>query len=81
MFLAYGLLLVLGYILGAIVLGFLIEKYVFRKQTLTLTGVALGVVIFTILPEVPFIGGLLVFALTIIALGGLGILCYRSARG
>ena len=80
LFALYVLALIFSVILSGIVLGTYAQKFLFKKTAITLMTVTGGVVLLCILGFVPYVGGLLVFACTLISLGGISMVFYRALR-
>ena len=80
-FAVYVCLLVLAIILAGIFVGYYVEKYIRKSTTITLRTVVVGVVAFSLLGLIPYVGGLLMFACVVIMLGALGQSLYYAIKG
>lgn len=77
---AYVLLILIATALAGIVLGYLVQKLIMKKTEVTLVTVGSGVVLFSFVPLVPFLGGFIMFGLVMIVLGALSLAIYHKLR-
>lgn len=77
---SYIVLSICAFFGAAILLGVYIQKLLTKKTGVTLSTVVLGAVSFVLLGFIPVIGGLVIFALVLIALGSMGILLFSAIR-
>jgi hypothetical protein len=77
---AYVLLLLASIGLAGIVVGYYIQKLATKKTEITLVTVCSGVVIFSLLALVPYIGGFIMFGSVMMTLGALSLKIYHKLR-
>lgn len=77
---AYIFAILAALIFSGVVVGYNLQKLLFKKQSLTLGSIFLGTLVFTFLALVPYIGSLLVFACFVVTLGSLSTVLYRHIR-
>lgn len=78
--LAYVILLLASWLSAGIVLGTLLLKPITKSTSLNLISVIIGVVVFSLLFLIPYIGVLLVLVALLITMGGIGMQLYRTFR-
>ena len=78
---AYLLLLICALLLASILIGHAVGRLVFHAKQITALIVGFGVGLLVLLSFVPYIGGFLVFACTMIALGKITFAIYGATRG
>lgn len=78
--LGYFALLVLSCVTGMILLGVAVQKYGLKKENFSVLTPVIGVVAALVLSVIPYIGGLLLFGLTMCAFGAYVHTLYRLVR-
>ena len=77
---AYILLLLTSIGLAGIVVGYYVQKITMKKTEITLMTVCSGVVIFSLLALVPYVGGFIMFGCIMMTLGALSLKIYHKLR-
>lgn len=77
---AYLLLLLISTALAGIVVGYYIQNLIMKKSEITLVTVGSGVVVFSSLALVPYVGGFIMFGSMIVTLGAMSLAIYHKLR-
>ncbi len=80
LFIFYLLTLITALVLAGMFLGYALYRIVFKKPELSFMNVVVGVVVLLIFGLVPVIGGLVIIASTLVALGGIYRALYQKLR-
>ncbi len=78
--LSYFVALLVAFLLGSILLGYLIQRFVFRISRVSATTIVMGTIALLILALVPYVGGLSIFACTMVSFGKVIIVGYEKLR-
>jgi len=81
LFAAYISMLVIALALAGVLIGHLMEKYLFKKYTITLSTILMGITVLIAAGFIPVVGPLVILASIVVVLGGLGMSFHRSVRG
>lgn len=79
-FLIYFATILFSLMVSGIMIGYWAQKIIFKRTDITVSTIILGVIFFLLLGFVPFLGGLIIFASTLIVLGGVSMLIFRLIR-
>lgn len=77
---AYVLLVAVSWVLCSVIIGVLLSHVLTKSKNVKLLSIVLGAVVFSLLPFVPFLGPLAMFAVFAIVSGGLAARLYRVLR-
>lgn len=80
LFLTYILLLVLALVMGSIILGYYVQSTLMHQSTVTIGTVVFGVLLMSLLALIPYVGGLILFAVLVATLGSICTALYRASR-
>lgn len=80
LFVLYALLLLVATALSGIMVGYFAQRIVTQKTVMALSTVCGGVVLFSFMSLVPFVGGIVLFGCVMVTLGALGLKIYHKLR-
>lgn len=78
--LTYIIMLIVAFILGGALVGLFIGRTVFHQKQLSALSFGMGVGVLLLIGFIPHIGGFLVFACMMVALGKIGFACHHALR-
>jgi hypothetical protein len=79
--LTYFASLLIAFLLGSILLGYLFQRMVFHTAQVNVTTIVIGTALLLLCMLIPYVGGLLVFACTMVSLGKMIFVGYAKLRG